>query len=66
VAGHCSDLETARIYGAIRGDRKLEQAIGKSLRNDLWIAALCLQYDVDLLTKDYGFHLVPKLRVLSW
>lgn len=58
------DLHTARIYGRVRGEVRF--AISTSRMNDLWIAALCIQHDLPLLTNDRGFHAVPGLTVLTW
>ncbi|HUR80013.1 MAG TPA: PIN domain-containing protein [Thermoanaerobaculia bacterium] len=58
------DLETARIYGRIRGT-----AYGRasaSRMNDLWIAALCLQHSLPLLTNDRGFDSIDGLAVIHW
>ncbi len=60
------DVSTARLYAEIRVHRKLNPAFSVNLRNDLWIAALCLQHNVPLLTNDRGFDAVPDLRVLHW
>lgn len=30
--------------------------------NDLWIAALCLEHDLALITRDEHFHKIPQLR----
>lgn len=57
------DMRTAHIYGQLRV--RLQQ-IGASKRNDVWIAALCLQHDLPLLTNDRGFDSFPRLRVLHW
>lgn len=60
------DLDTARIYGRIRAQARLLHQIGQSLTNDLWIAALCVQYSLPLLTNDQGFDRVPGLEVIHW
>jgi len=57
------DLETARIYGRLRGHSAV---ISSARRNDLWIAALCLQHNVPLLTNDGGFDTIPNLAVVHW
>src|SRR5438876_9519921 len=47
------DAETARIYGRIRAnDRRRRPAWTEPARNDFWIAALCLQHRLPLLTND--------------
>lgn len=56
--------ETARIYGQLRANVPAE--IGTSKRNDLWIAALCLQHNLPLLTNDGGFDHISGLTVIHW
>jgi tRNA(fMet)-specific endonuclease VapC len=34
--------------------------------NDLWIAALCRQHDLPLLSRDRHFDRVPGLRRIAW
>lgn len=58
------DLHTARLYGRLRGEVRF--SISTSRMNDLWIAALCIQHDLPLLTNDRGFQAVPGLAVLTW
>jgi tRNA(fMet)-specific endonuclease VapC len=60
-------IETARIYGRIRA--AVFQRTGNlsvSKRNDLWIAALCIQNELPLLTNDAGYDSVPGLTVIHW
>jgi tRNA(fMet)-specific endonuclease VapC len=59
------DLETAHHYGRLRGALRIDR-LGSAKRNDLWIAALCLQHDLPLLTNDRGFDAIENLRVLHW
>lgn len=59
------DVETARTYGRIRSEARLP-VIGQSKLNDLWIAALCVQHDLPLLTNDRGFDGIAGLRVVHW
>ncbi|HEX6098368.1 MAG TPA: PIN domain-containing protein [Thermoanaerobaculia bacterium] len=58
------DLHTARVYGRLRGSA--HQQLSTSRVNDLWIAALCIQHDLPLLTNDGGFDQVPGLRTIHW
>jgi len=58
------DIETARLYGKLRAKQMAE--IGSAKRNDLWIAALCLQHELPLLTNDRGFDPIDGLTVLHW
>ncbi|HEX2833715.1 MAG TPA: PIN domain-containing protein [Thermoanaerobaculia bacterium] len=57
-------LETARIYGRVRAHLAAE--LKSSRINDLWIAALCLQHDLPLLTNDRGFDSIEGLTVIHW
>lgn len=34
--------------------------------NDIWIAALCLEHDVPLLSNDGHFNNIPELEVINW
>src|SRR4051794_36086990 len=45
-----ADADSARVYGQLRAAASAE--ITGSKRNDLWIAALCLQHNLPLLTND--------------
>jgi tRNA(fMet)-specific endonuclease VapC len=48
------DAETARQYGDVKNKLRLE---GRPLpENDLWIAALALQHDLILVTRDAHFQ----------
>jgi len=60
------DAETAREYGRLRARLREMPRISQSRMNDLWIAALCLQHSVPLLTNDRGFATVPGLTVVHW
>ena len=59
------DLSTAREYGRLRAKHHFEE-LSVSKRNDLWIAALCIQHDLPLLANDHGFDTIKGLRVLPW
>jgi tRNA(fMet)-specific endonuclease VapC len=53
--------QTAEIYAATRATLKAQ---GTPIpENDVWIAALCLQWDLQLLTGDNHFRHVKKLTV---
>lgn len=61
------DITTAVIYGDVRASAfKATASLTASKVNDLWIAALCIQHDLPLLTNDGGFDHIPALRVLHW
>ena len=57
------DAGTARVYGRLR---RSELLAGAARINDLWIAALCIQHNLPLLTSDDGFDAIPELEVLHW
>lgn len=58
------DKETGKLYGEIR--TKLVKS-GKLIpENDMWIAALALQYQLPLVTRDKHFNYVDRLNVISW
>lgn len=54
------DQATARLYGRIGAKHRLpdsaSQRVERAHRNDLWIAALCLQHQLPLLTNDKDFR----------
>jgi len=53
------DLETSRIYGKIKSELKKS---GKPIpENDIWIAALAIQYDRFLVTNDAHFNYIKQL-----
>lgn len=59
------DADTARLYGRLRARHRLDN-IRASKMNDVWIAALCIQHDLPLLTNDRGFDSFTELRVIHW
>ena len=62
-----SDAETARIYGRIRAeDRGRRTELTEPTKNDFWIAAVCLQSRVPLLTNDKTFDGIEGLEVVHW
>jgi tRNA(fMet)-specific endonuclease VapC len=58
------DLHTARLYGELRGASP--QQLSTARVNDLWIAALCIQHEVSLLTNDRGFDAISRLKTIHW
>jgi tRNA(fMet)-specific endonuclease VapC len=58
------DAETARHYAAIR--LELKTAGTPIPVNDLWIAALCRQHSLAILSRDGHFDLVKGLRRVGW
>lgn len=58
------DAETARQYGEVKNKLRLK---GRPLpENDLWIAALALQHDLTLVTRDAHFQKVESLKTAAW
>lgn len=57
------DIETARVYGRLR---RSERTASMGRINDLWIAAICIRYDVPLLTGDHGFDVIAELKIIHW
>jgi tRNA(fMet)-specific endonuclease VapC len=58
-------VDTARIYGRLRGSAG-DNRVTPSRLNDLWIAALCIEHSLPLLTNDRGFAFISGLTVLHW
>ena len=58
------DEETTHSYSAIGLELKKE---GKPIpANDLWIAALCRQHSLPLLSRDRHFDVISGLRRIAW
>jgi tRNA(fMet)-specific endonuclease VapC len=58
------DEETTHSYAAIGLELK---KTGRPIpANDLWVAALCRQHSLPLLSRDRHFDLVSGLRRLNW
>lgn len=58
------DEETTHSYSAIGLELKKE---GKPIpANDLWIAALCRQHSLPLLSRDRHFDAISGLRRIAW
>lgn len=58
------DAETTHFYASVGSElRKLGKPIPT---NDMWIAALCRQHRLPLLSKDHHFDAVVGLQRLSW
>lgn len=58
------DVETARYYGEIRHELRLD---GRPIpQNDVWIAALALQHRLPVLSRDTHFDSVEGVERISW
>jgi tRNA(fMet)-specific endonuclease VapC len=58
------DAETSYWYGIVKdGLRRVGQPIPE---NDIWIAAIALQYGLTLATRDNHFQIVENLKFEMW
>ena len=58
------DAATARVYGRIK---KLLRVKGRPIpENDIWIAAIAHQHELELISRDDHFREVEGLRVQAW
>lgn len=58
------DAETAREYGEVKNKLRLK---GRPLpENDIWIAAVALQHNLVLVTRDAHFQEVENLQTVAW
>jgi len=58
------DTDAARWYGKVKNALRLK---GRPIPgNDLWIAAIALQHDLTLITRDGHFNEVDGLKVEVW
>lgn len=58
------NAETARQYGGVKNKLRLK---GRPLpENDIWIAALAIQHDLILVTRDAHFQEVESLQAVAW
>lgn len=67
VAGRtvlAADAETATRYGQVKADLRRRGRLIPD--NDVWIAALALQHDLTLATRDAHFSAVAGLRTTRW
>ncbi|HYM59285.1 MAG TPA: PIN domain-containing protein [Thermoanaerobaculia bacterium] len=66
------DLDTIPLYIRVRNDLATVRTVPQSLEkregfgHDIWIAALCLQHRLPLLTNDSLFDQVSALEVVHW
>jgi tRNA(fMet)-specific endonuclease VapC len=57
-------LNTARVYGYVKHEL---QSAGRPIpENDLWIAAIAIEHDLILVTRDAHFSVVPNLKTERW
>lgn len=58
------DLETAQWYGIIKN--QLRRKGSPIPNNDIWIAAIAMQHDLILVTRDSHFDEVESLQIEYW
>ena len=59
-----ADETTARHYAELR--RALDTRRGEVPYHDLWIGALALQHNVEVVSRDAHFDLMPGVRRIGW
>ena len=58
------DTETARVYGEIKNSLRIK---GHPIpENDIWIAAIAVQHNLTLVSRDSHFSEIENLRVVAW
>jgi tRNA(fMet)-specific endonuclease VapC len=58
------DFRTAEIYGDVCLKLRMK---GRPIpTNDMWIAAIALQHNLDLLTRDAHFQEIDALNIVGW
>jgi tRNA(fMet)-specific endonuclease VapC len=62
----CEHYAVVRAEFEARGDLPRRLARVEGLRNDLWIAALCLQHELPFLSNDRDFDGIEALEVIHW
>lgn len=58
------DINTAKRYGEIKN--KLHQKGNPLPENDIWIAAIALQHNLTVVTRDAHFRAVEHLTITVW
>lgn len=58
------DAETAKQYGELKNNLRLK---GRPLpENDIWIAAIALQHQLTLVTRDAHFQEIETMQTVAW
>ncbi|WP_207632612.1 type II toxin-antitoxin system VapC family toxin [Foetidibacter luteolus] len=58
------DENTGKYYGSVKASlRRKGQPIPE---NDIWIAAIALQYNLTLVTRDAHFNAINELAAIAW
>lgn len=58
------DAQTARAYGQLKDD--LRQKGRPIPENDIWIAAIALQNELTLVTRDAHFDHIDEITITAW
>ena len=58
------DATTSRHYATLR--RALDGTPGEVPYHDIWIGALALQHNVEVVSRDAHFDLMPGVRRIGW
>ena len=58
------DATTARHYGELR--RALDAAQKRVPYHDIWIAALAMQHDLEIVSRDAHFDSIAGIRRIGW
>ena len=59
-----ADATTARHYATLR--RALDAVPGEVPYHDIWIGALALQHNVEVVSRDAHFDAMPGVRRIGW
>jgi tRNA(fMet)-specific endonuclease VapC len=58
------ETETARVYGEIKDALRMK---GHPIpENDIWIAAIAVQHNLTLVSRDEHFNEIETLKVIVW
>ncbi len=58
------DQDTAHKYGQIKSALKAKET--PLPENDMWVAAIALQYELTLVTRDEHFRAIERIRLEHW
>lgn len=58
------DTETAQEYGVVKKGLKSK---GRPIpENDIWIASIAIQHNLNLITRDTHFNDIDSLKITTW
>jgi tRNA(fMet)-specific endonuclease VapC len=58
------DATTANYYGQIK--KELKEKGNPIPENDIWIAAIAKQHELELVSRDKHFEKIDNLKVTKW